>query len=141
MVKKGVTHSPFHKTHFCCYPSYPIKNVKQINMGICGVAKINLINSLQVQVLEMLILFLFLDKEAMWKWAVLLTFQRNLFPPSSGVKMTGVRIVTAYGQSDGTMITHNHGSGIGNCGILANNTCKKPLPHTGISQKQNQHHH
>jgi hypothetical protein len=24
---------------------------------------------------------------------------------------------------------------------LANNTCKKPLPHTGISQKQNQHHH
>jgi hypothetical protein len=57
------------------------------------------------------------------------------------VKMTGVRTVTAYRQSDGTMITHNHGRGLGDCDISANNTCKKPLPHIVIIQKQDQHHH
>jgi hypothetical protein len=55
--------------------------------------------------------------------------------------MTGVRTVTAYGQSDMMMINHNQGRGAGDRGILANKACEIPFPHIVIIQQQDQHHH
>jgi hypothetical protein len=110
MVWKDTPQSPSHNT-LLLISMY----MWQINMGTCGVVKEYLVNSLQIH------WFIFwrccfcscFGAEAVWNGAVLVIFQRNLLPPSSGVKLTGEGEDKVMGQ----------GRGIRESAVLVNKTC------------------